>query len=165
MATKRKRRTGGRRRRLVLLVLVAAGVLMPAFYVEQRPRPRSVAASLDFWARRYHVDVHLVRAVAWVESGNQPDVVSPTGARGVMQVQPATWRWTETLIGHRVSPSADGNVQIGVAYLHNLLREFHGDRRLALAAYYQGPAAVRRDGVYRSAERYVRNVLALSSRL
>jgi soluble lytic murein transglycosylase-like protein len=82
-----------------------------------------------------------------------------------MQVEPGTWRWTEVQIGHRVARNADGNVQIGVAYLEHLLHEFHGDRRLALAAYYQGPAAVRRDGVYGSAERYVANVLALTNRL
>ncbi len=82
-----------------------------------------------------------------------------------MQVEPGTWRYTESLIGHRVSPSSDGNIQIGVAYLHHLLLEFHGDRRLALAAYYQGPEAVRRVGIYRSADRYVANVLALSRRL
>jgi soluble lytic murein transglycosylase-like protein len=124
--------------------------------------PRTVKGSIDYWARHYHVDVHLARAVAWMESGNNPAAVSPTGARGVMQVEPYTWRYTEQLIGTRVDHTTDGNIRIGVAYLHQMLQEFGGDRRLALAAYYQGPHAVREVGLYRSSERYVATVLALA---
>jgi len=43
-----------------------------------------------------------------------------------------------------------------------MLREFGGNRRLALAAYYQGPRAVREGGLYASSERYVATVLALA---
>jgi hypothetical protein len=46
-----------------------------------------------------------------------------------------------------------------------LLREFRGDVRLALAAYFQGPRSVRRHGLFRDTERYVAGVLALSRRL
>lgn len=175
-ALPQKRTSARRRKRTVPITRSGAWVAAAALCIvvgisavlyadRPAPPPRSVKASIDYWASRYGVDVHLVRAVAWLESGNNPDVVSSAGARGVMQVQPATWRHTETLIGHRVRPTSDGNVQIGVAYLRHLLREFQGNRRLALAAYYQGPAAVRRLGVYRSSERYVANVLALSRRL
>jgi soluble lytic murein transglycosylase-like protein len=154
-----------RRRRRIAALALAVFAFAAGLYAA-RPRPRSVSASIDYWAARYDLNVHLVRAVAWVESGNNQNVVSSAGARGVMQVQPDTWRFTEQqLIGHRVRPGSDGNVHIGVAYLHHLLRVFHGDRRLALAAYNEGPAAVRRLGVHRSVERYVANVLALSERL
>jgi soluble lytic murein transglycosylase-like protein len=134
-------------------------------YFARSGKPRTVQESLRYWSARYDLDVRLVRAVAWIESGNDPNRVSTTGARGVMQVEPGTWRYTESLIGHRVAPTPDGNVEVGVAYLHFLLLEFHGDRRLALAAYYQGPHAVRRFGVYPSAEHYVANVLAIRGRL
>jgi soluble lytic murein transglycosylase-like protein len=82
-----------------------------------------------------------------------------------MQVQPQTWRYTEQLLGARVQPTADGNIRIGVAYLRQMLREFGGDRRRALAAYYQGPRAVREVGLYASSERYVATVLALARRM
>ena len=154
-----------RRTHVAAICLVIVVALAAALYRALPSKPRSVNASIDYWASHYGLSVHLVRAVAWVESGNDPRVVSPTGARGVMQVEPATWRYTEKLIGHRVAPTSDGNIQIGVAYLHHLLLEFHGNRHLALAAYNQGPDAVRRLGVYRSAERYVANVLALSRRI
>ena len=65
----------------------------------------------------------------------------------------------------RVPHTTDGNIQIGVAYLGHMLEEFGGNRRLALAAYYEGPRAVREAGVYPSSERYVATVLALTRRM
>ena len=58
-----------------------------------------------------------------------------------------------------------GNVQVGVVFLRQLLREFRGDVRLALAAYVQGPRSVHRHGVFRETGQYVAGVLALSRRL
>jgi soluble lytic murein transglycosylase-like protein len=56
-------------------------------------------------------------------------------------------------------------VQVGVAFLNQLLREFRGDVRLALAAYLQGPQSVRRHGLFRETRHYVAGVLALSRRI
>jgi LysM repeat protein len=126
----------------------------------------AVRASLDRWASAYGVDPHLVRAVAWMESGYQQRVVSSVGAEGVMQVLPATWKYVEdVLIGHSVEHTADGNVQVGVAYLHHLLKVFGGDERLALAAWYQGEAAVRSSGTYEVTKPFVEDVLALRTRM
>lgn len=154
------------RRRLRVGLLVAVGTLAALSLVHLgTSRPRTVQGSIDYWSRQYDVDVHLARAVAWMESGDNPHVVSPTGARGVMQVEPSTWTYTEHLLGTRVPATTDGNIRIGLAYLHHMLQEFGGNRRLALAAYYQGPRAVRETGVYASSERYVATVLALARRL
>jgi soluble lytic murein transglycosylase-like protein len=120
---------------------------------------------LSYWAAHYSVSPNLVRALAWMESGFQANVTSPVGAWGVMQVTPKTWRYVELfLVGHRVRRTADGNVRVGVAYLHQLLHEFRFDARLAVAAYYQGSSAVRNDGLYRETKRFVRDVLALQRR-
>jgi LysM repeat protein len=122
-------------------------------------------SSLERWSAHYGVDPRLARAVAWMESGNDTGAVSSVGAWGVMQVMPATWRFTERLIGHPVARTPDGNVRIGVAYLHHLLNVFGGSQRLALAAYYQGPAGVRRFGMLRITQRYVADVMALEARM
>ena len=61
-------------------------------------------------------------------------------------------------------PVGPGGIRVGILYLRHVLREFNGNRRLALAAYYQGPAAVRRHGLYRETRVYVRVVLALQRR-
>jgi LysM repeat protein len=125
-----------------------------------------VRGLLDRWAAHYGVSVHLVRALAWMESGYNNSLVSPVGARGIMQLLPATFRFVETvLIGRHVRHDADGNVRAGVAYLAHLLHDFHGDKRLALAGWYQGERAVRKHGVFKVSRRFVADVLALAQRM
>jgi soluble lytic murein transglycosylase-like protein len=58
-----------------------------------------------------------------------------------------------------------GNVQIGVAYIHQLLGEFGGDERLAVGAWYEGARAVREHGLYPETKVFVDNVLALRTRV
>jgi hypothetical protein len=120
---------------------------------------------LGYWARHYGVSAQLVRAVAWMESGFHWNATSSTGAWGAMQVMPATWRFVErVLAGRDYRRSARGGIRVGVIYLRHVLREFRGNLRLALGAYYQGPAAVRRYGLYRETRTYVRAVLSLRKR-
>ena len=79
-----------------------------------------------------------------------------------MQIVPGTWSYVETvLIGRRVPRTASGNIRVGVAYLRQLLREFGGNNRRALAAWYQGPTSVRKHGALRETKMFVANVLAL----
>jgi LysM repeat protein len=126
----------------------------------------SVRALLDHWAAHYGVSVHLVRALAWMESGYNNALVSSVGARGIMQLLPSTFRYAETvLIRHHVRHNANGNVRAGVAYLSHLLHDFHGDNRLALAGWYQGERAVRKHGVYKVSKTFVKDVLALEKRM
>jgi peptidoglycan hydrolase-like protein with peptidoglycan-binding domain len=126
----------------------------------------TVRTLLDRWAAYYGVDQHLVRGLAWQESGYQPGVVSKQGALGVMQVMPKAWSFVELfVVGHPVAPTVDGNIRIGVAYLHYLLRSFGGDTASAVAAYLQGPRSVRARGITAETWIYVNNVLALARRL
>jgi LysM repeat protein len=126
----------------------------------------SVRALIDHWAAHYRVNVHLVRALAWMESGYNNHLVSSVGARGIMQLLPSTFRFAETvLVGHRIKHNANGNVRAGVAYLAHLLHDFHGNRHLALAGWYQGEGAVRKHGVYKVSKTFVKDVLALEKRM
>ena len=153
------------------LLISGRVISFPLHGAWRHPRSRSVSSAgvpglLDFWAWHYGVPRGLVRAVAWQESGFHTSIISPAGARGVMQVMPATWVFTEqVLIGEHVPHTASGNIRIGVAYLHSLLDAFGGDTRLAVAAYYQGAGSVMRDGVHMGTRQYVRDVLALSRRM
>lgn len=125
-----------------------------------------ITSTIDYWSRYYGVDPRLVRALAWMESGYQPRIVSPAGARGVMQVTPSAWAFVEeVLIGARVPRTTAGNVRVGVAYLRHLLAQFGGNERLGLAAYYQGLTGVRTQGVLPETRRYVADVLALKGRV
>ena len=156
--------------------LVADGIVGPmtrAALAHRAPRvpPRvgsiaSVQALLDHWAAHYGVNVHLVRGLAWMESGYNNRLVSSTGARGIMQIEPYTWRFVEdVLIGHHVRHGPNGNIHVGVSYLHHLLGDFHGNTRKALAGWYQGERAVREHGMYKETRLFVKDVLALAARM
>jgi soluble lytic murein transglycosylase-like protein len=121
-----------------------------------------VRAAIDRWSAYYGVDATLARALAWMESGWQQDVVSNVGAIGVMQLLPETWNFVDVvLIGHHTPRTYDGNVQAGVRYLRWQLAEFGGNVRLALAGWYQGARAVRQRGLFDDTKEFVRIVLAL----
>lgn len=126
----------------------------------------SVRSLIDYWAAHYGVSVHLVRALAWMESGYNNSLVSSVGARGIMQLLPTTFHFVEAvLIRHHVRHDANGNVRAGVAYLSHLLRDFHGDKRLALAGWYQGERAVRKHGLFKVSKQFVADVLSLEQRM
>jgi LysM repeat protein len=126
----------------------------------------SVRESLDHWSEVNGVDPELSRALAWMESGFQQDVVSNVGAIGVMQLLPETWEWVDlVLLGHRTARTADGNVQAGVRYLRWQLDTSRGNVRLALAGWYQGARAVRQIGLYDDTKQFVSIVLALHGRV
>jgi LysM repeat protein len=125
-----------------------------------------VRATLDAWSARLGVDPHLVRALAWMESGFQTSIVSSAGARGVLQTLPTTRDYVETVLAGRPIPNTvDGDVEVGVLYLKHLLEVFRGDESLALAGWYQGELAVRAHGVYAISKPFVANVLALRKRM
>lgn len=137
--------------------VVASGTSLPGGVSHD-----AVRAALDHWSAVYAVDPRLARATAWMESGFQADVVSNAGAVGVMQLLPGTWQWVdEVLLGTTTPRTYDGNVRAGVRYLRWLLDEFDGNRRLALAGYYQGARAVRDRGLFDDTKRYVAIILKL----
>ena len=147
-------------------LLVGTSLVVPRARAAVSRTSTGVVASLNRWAAHYGVSPELARALAWQESGFQNHVRSHVGAVGVMQVIPATWFFTERfVIGAPVPRTADGNIRVGVAFLGHLLREFRGDVRLALGAYYRGPAAVRRHGLGPETRHFVANVLALRGRV
>jgi LysM repeat protein len=126
----------------------------------------SVRDSILHWSTHYGVDPRLATALAWMESGFNNTLISSTGAVGVMQIEPVTWKYVEQvlLLGRTVPHVADGNVRIGVALLHHLLRIYGGDERLALAAYYQGPRSLQANGALPETDQYVADILALEAR-
>lgn len=127
--------------------------------------PARVVTLIDYWARHYGVDPTLMRALAWMESGYQPNLRSPVGAVGVMQILPSTRDYVETvLLRRRVPDTVSGNIRVGVALMSELLKEFGGRTHSALAAWYQGPNSLRRHGQFRVTKLFVADVLALHRR-
>jgi soluble lytic murein transglycosylase-like protein len=146
---------------------VSAGGSAPAVSAGAQPTDETVTPSdVGAVAARNGVSPTLAEAVANEESGFNNDEVSPTGAVGVMQIEPSTWQYLRSeLGGPPLSPaSAQDNVLGGVELLHSLLEQTGGDPQLAAAGYYQGLGSVQAHGMYPETRRYVRNVMALQTR-
>jgi len=99
-------------------------------------------------ARRAGYDPLLILAIIDVESEFDEDAVSSRGARGLMQIQPATLHWFAEKQGLRLSReemAADPAlcVRLGIRYLRSLQDRFGGDLSMALMAYNAGPSRIR----------------------
>jgi soluble lytic murein transglycosylase len=104
--------------------------------------------------QRYRLPESLVHAVMRQESGFRPNVVSPVGAVGLMQLMPNTARLAAEEITQQ--PGAPwvpdpnrptnvlNNVELGGFYLGKLLGMLNGQVPVAVAAYNAGPSAVSR---------------------
>jgi LysM repeat protein len=124
-----------------------------------------VPTLLTEYAQAYGLDPILVEALAWQESGWRQGVVSSAGAVGVMQILPGTADWLSTdVVGHPldVSGSVSDNVEAGVAFLRFLI-DNTGSVQLGVAAYYQGPGSLQRDGMLAETQQYVANIMAIRS--
>ena len=111
-------------------------------------------------AVRHGVSVGLVRAIIQVESGFDRLAVSAAGARGLMQLMPATAR----RFGVMNRFDARQNIFGGTRYLRTLLDHYRGDISLTAAAYNAGMGCVARyRGIppYKQTQDYVRKVTAL----
>jgi soluble lytic murein transglycosylase len=90
----------------------------------------------------------LIHATVRQESAFEVQAVSRAGARGMMQLMPATAKSVAKSLGlphsdHRLLNDPHYNIQLGRTYLGRLIDEFDGSYVLALAAYNAGPARAR----------------------
>ena len=97
----------------------------------------------DAYADHYDVPRALVHAIIAQESAWNPMAISKKNAEGLMQLMPATAAMYG--VGNRFSVIE--NLGGGVQYLSELLTAFHGDMRLAVAAYYCGPSHILQRGL------------------
>ena len=115
------------------------------FSESERERILAVQSIVAEAASEHGLDVDLINAVIWVESRFDPDAKSPAGARGLMQLMPATAAALAKQMGER-SPHAydpEFNVRAGALYLAEMIEKF-GEERYAVAAYHAGPGNVKR---------------------
>lgn len=110
---------------------------------------------------RWGVEFALVKAVVHAESAFDKDAVSRVGARGLMQLMPATAAMLKVSDIHDPYENING----GARYLRMMLDRFKGNVRNALAAYNAGEANVKKYGgipPFPETKDYVTKVVKLS---
>jgi soluble lytic murein transglycosylase-like protein len=93
-------------------------------------------------ADEFNLDPALIKAVIMAESRYNPKAISKRGAKGLMQLMPATAK----SLGVADSFDPEDNIYGGALYLKTLIDKFGGDIKLALAAYNAGSRQVKRYG-------------------
>jgi soluble lytic murein transglycosylase-like protein len=146
-------------------VLYVKNVEPPATAVTSKPRggaasAESYRALIRETAERHALAPALVESVIRVESNFEARAVSPKGARGLMQLMPAT----AAQLGVRDVFDVRENIDAGVRHLRYLLDLYRGNVPFALAAYNAGVDAVARySGIppYAETQAYVSRILRL----
>ncbi len=111
-------------------------------------------------ARKFKVDPALIKAIIKAESNFNHEAVSPVGARGLMQLMPATAYALQ--VDDVFHP--ENNIEGGARYLRYLLNNYRGNLELTLAAYNAGETAVAKYNnnvpPFRETQNYIRRVLS-----
>ncbi|MEO8197031.1 MAG: lytic transglycosylase domain-containing protein [Thermoanaerobaculia bacterium] len=133
----------------------------PVRFVEGSGAPATAYGDLILAAARKHkMNAALVAAVIRAESAFQPRALSAKGARGLMQLMPATAKRYGVRASELFQPAR--NIEAGVRYLAFLADRFKDDLPMILAGYNAGEGSVDRYGgvpPYRETQSYVRRIL------
>jgi soluble lytic murein transglycosylase-like protein len=105
-------------------------------------QPKSIDGIIEKYATHYQLDPSLIRSIIETESNFNPKAVSPKGARGLMQLMPATAQ----RLGVENSFDPEQNIEGGVKHFRSLLDTFDNNLVLSLAAYNAGENLVQRLG-------------------
>lgn len=130
-------------------------------FADGHPQPQTpYGAEILAAAQRHGINPAVVAAVMRVESSFRPRARSHAGARGLMQLMPATAARFGVAVDELYDP--ERNLEAGVRYLRFLLDRFGNDPVRVFAAYNAGENAVERYGgvpPYRETRDYVRKVM------
>jgi soluble lytic murein transglycosylase-like protein len=126
-------------------------------YIGRKDAERLLHPIVIQTAGRYQVDPALVKAIIMAESGYNAKAISKRGAKGLMQLMPATAQ----ALGVEDIFNPKQNISGGVRYFKQLFNQFNGDVKLALAAYNAGSRNVRNyQGVppFKATQYYIKKV-------
>jgi hypothetical protein len=135
---------------------MSSGITMGAFTTGDATIDSYITDS----SKRYNIDPLLIYAQMHQESAFKLKATSYKGARGLMQLMPAT----AIRFGVTDIYNPKQNIEAGVKYMRWLLNKFGGDMSLALAGYNAGEGAVMKYGYqippYKETQEYVRRISA-----
>ena len=121
-----------------------------------------------------NVPISFLYGISRQESMLNPNIKSPVGAVGLMQLMPDTAKlvsrknkWSYRGPSDLVNP--EYNIRLGSAYLKDMLNRFDNNRILAAAAYNAGPGRIKiwasKDGGVRDSAMYIENIPFKETRL
>ncbi len=144
----------GERRKSILVIRDAFPALGTPHQARLPEEARRLYHPLDYeetirpWALRNGLPLHLVYGIIRQESAFDPQAQSWAGARGLMQLMPATARELAGRFGLPYSndklSDPDFNIRLGTSYFSQVLDMFDGNQELALAGYNGGPYRIKR---------------------
>lgn len=136
--------------------------------------PKAFLSLYKKYAAITNVPVSFLYGISRQESMLNPDIKSPVGAVGLMQLMPSTasmvsrqnnWSYN----GTRDLVIPENNIRLGAAYLRDMLDKFDDNRVLAAAAYNAGPGRIKiwksKDGMNRDTPMFVENIPFKETRL
>ncbi|MCI9015622.1 MAG: lytic transglycosylase domain-containing protein [Clostridia bacterium] len=132
---------------LLILVIVLAVILFQIFKIQniilKRIYPTKYSEYVYKYAKEYNIDPLLVFAIIKAESNFNPNVISSSKAIGLMQLMDATAEEIARKLNITFQEKSslynpELNIQLGVKYFSNLLKEYNNNQLLALTAYNAG---------------------------
>ena len=143
----------------ILISMIAPLTISEENAVEKtKVSPCKYFKSVKAASEQYNISPALIAAVIHSESNFRPSVRSKVGARGLMQIMPATGRH----LGLKNAFNPHQNIMAGSKYLSQLSKTFKGDIMLMAAAYNAGPGAVKKySGIppYKETRKYTKKVM------
>lgn len=126
--------------------------------IQNNQQPNDYSPLIKKAADQFQLPERLISSIIQHESSFKNHTVSPAGAQGLMQLMPGTAKF----LGVKDSFDPEQNITGGTRYLKQMLNQFDGDIKLALAAYNAGPGNVKKYGgipPFKETQNYVKKVL------
>ena len=164
MAATRKRRRRSRRNRraalmlkllqtvIIAVVVLGVGALGIWLLFEQESEPMLTACIVEYedlirkYAQENDIPPAYVASVIMAESSYRTDAVSSVGARGLMQIMPATGEWIAGKFDDEYNVDSlfdpETNIRYGCWYLGFLMSRYDGNMSCSSAAYHAGQGKV-----------------------
>lgn len=137
-------------KKTIIFLLIIAIIIVSLFalrWVATKLYPINYKEHISKYSAVYDVDPLLIAAIIRAESKYYKDAESHKGARGLMQITPATGEWIAQKIGIKNYNSdmlydPEINIMMGCWYINNLKKQFNNNIELVLAAYNGGSGNV-----------------------
>ena len=134
---------------IILILLILFGILRIQDIILKQIYPLKYREYVEQYSEKYNLDKYLVYAIIKAESNFKPDIVSTSGAIGLMQLMDATAEELANEINYmypsnEILYEPETSIALGTAYFNKLLAIYEGNVNLALTAYNAGIGNVKK---------------------